>query len=78
MVEKKITSKKKVISLRGIVNQIELAQKKLKVAKQIASPVNRESLAVTIKNLQNIKAEVISNCPKGKSSFNIVVLPGSK
>ena len=77
MVEKKITSKKIVIRLKGIVEQIEKAQKELKEAQEIASVVKRESLAVKIKNLENIKREVALNCPKGKNSFNIVV-PGSK
>ncbi len=70
--------KEKIISLKGIVNQIDRVQKQLTKAKKIANAVTKQSLAVKIHNLQNIKKEVIQNCPKGKSSFNIVVLPGSK
>jgi hypothetical protein len=70
--------KKITISLRGIVEKIDKAQVELKEAKKIANLATKQSLTVKIQNLQNIKEAVVSNCPKGKSSFNIVVLPGTK
>ena len=70
--------KEKIIRLKGIVKRIEEVVKELKTAKKIADVATKQSLDVKIQNLNNIKEAVISNCPKGKSSFNIVVLPGSK
>jgi hypothetical protein len=70
--------KKKVIRLEGIVKRIEVVVKELESAKKIADVATKQLLDVKIQNLNNIKAKVVENCPKGKNSFNIVVLPGSK
>jgi hypothetical protein len=67
--------KKKIIRLEGIVKRIEDVVKELKAAKKIADVATKQSLDVKIQNLQNIIEAVTDNCPKGKNSFNIVVLP---
>jgi hypothetical protein len=56
--------KKVIISLHGIVNQINLAEKKLAAAqKKAITPGEKKELGVKISELKT--------CPKGKPSYNI-------
>lgn len=65
---------KKVVSLHGIVKQIEEATKKLKAAEgEVTTSGEKKKLATIIKNLNKIKNEVKNNCPKGKSSYGIAI-----
>ncbi len=67
--------KKIIISLHGIVKQIEIATRKLHGAKTKAITGNeRQQLEVKIKNLKAIQSLVIKNCPKSKPSYGIVAL----
>jgi hypothetical protein len=64
--------KKVIISLHGIVNQINLAEKKLAAAqKKAITPGEKKELGVKISDLKKIKAQVLKTCPKGKPSYNI-------
>jgi hypothetical protein len=64
--------KKVIISLHGIVRQIEIATKKLHWAKTKAiSGAEKQQLEAKIKNLKTIRSLVIKNCPKGKPSYGI-------
>lgn len=65
---------KKVVSLHGIVKQIDEATKKLKAAEgQVTNSGEKKKLNTIIKNLNKIKSEVKNNCPKGKSSYGIAI-----
>jgi len=66
---------KKVISLSGIVKQIDQVTKKLAAAEgKSVTGAEKKKLTTIVKNLNKIKKEVTKNCPKGKSSYGIVVL----
>ena len=67
--------KKVTISLHGIVNQINQAEKKLTAAhKKAVTSVEKAQLATKIKNLKKIRSEVVKNCPKSKPNYGIVAL----
>ena len=67
--------KKVTISLHGIVNQIDLAEKKLAAAeKKAVTQAEKKELAVKVSNLKKIKALVVKNCPKGKPAYAISAL----
>jgi hypothetical protein len=71
----KIMPKKVTISLHGIVNQIDQAEKKLTAAhKKAVSNVEKKQLEAKIKHLKKIRSEVIKDCPKSKPAYNIVAL----
>jgi hypothetical protein len=65
---------KVTISLGEIVTQIDQATARLAAAQGKAlTKVEKQKLAVKIKNLKKIKISVKKNCPKGKSGLTIVV-----
>lgn len=58
----KAATKAKVISLRGVVDELDDVQEQLRMAKDAAKGEDKEKLALKIKTLKDIRKELVETC----------------